>query len=128
MQFVKKLTFSDIGNGPITIGILTTNCPTRIRASIGILTAFNTSVVTAKLIFTDSASNVFTVLSNFISSSTPNGYEYAFIHSSTVGNSDLIGIYTELDGTIQVELDNSSGTPTQGECTIVVEVEALPVA
>jgi hypothetical protein len=127
MQIVKKLTFSDVGAGAITVGSLTTNCPTRIRASVGILTSFNTSVVPAKLTFTDSASNVFSILTNIISGSNPNGYEFSFIHSGATGNGDLIGIYTELDGTIQVELDNDSGVPTQGACTIMIDIEALPI-
>lgn len=127
MQIVKKLTFSDVGSGPINIGNLTTSCPTFIRAYVGVGDVFNTSFVSAKIIFTDSNSSVFT-MNESIASSNPAGYFYALVNSTAVGGGDLRGIFTTLDGTLQVELDVISGTPTQGDCTMLISIEALPLA
>ena len=125
MQIVKKLTFSDVGSGPISVGDLTTSCPTFIRAYVGVGDVFNTSFVSAKIIFTDSNSSVFTMNESIVSSN-PSGYFYALVNSTAVGGGDLRGIFTTLNGTLQVELDSISGIPTSGDCTFIIDVDALP--
>jgi hypothetical protein len=127
MQIVKKLTFSDVGAGPITVGTVTTNCPTTIRAFVGIGMVFNTSFVTAKLTFTDSGSNVFS-LTEAINGSNPGRFLFGLVNSTAVGGGDLRGLFAELDGTLQVELVNVSGLPTQGDCTIIIDVDAFPIS
>ena len=126
MQVVKKLSFSDVGAGALSVCTINCNTSTKISASVNADILFNTSVITIKLIYTDLGSGITATQVNLIDTLYFSGYFYDF-NINPAGGLAPNGIFTKLNGTLQIQIDTSSSMPTQGHCSVIVNVESLPI-
>lgn len=122
MQIVKQLTFSDVNSGDISLGSITTNCPTIIRGSILLGSDFNISTVICNLTFTPSGGSD-VVLNTNINNGTQINLEYQLNQGASNP-----GIFTTVDGLLKINLSTGGANPTTGACTLVVDITAYPVS
>ncbi len=120
MKIYKRFSFSDVGAGYIHVANVTTNCPTVISGKISITTAFNAPSVVFILKFHPASGSDSSV---FRQTASGNGYAYTM---SNGGGQDAL--YTEGNGELLLRLIEDTVLPTQGEATLLIEVETFPIS
>jgi hypothetical protein len=126
MKISKKITFSEVGSGYLHIANITTNNPTTISASFGLVSPFSSPgdnpYVTGNFKFHPVTGNDRLQTFNVAPSTSTD-----FLQEIT----GISSFFTQVNGELLLELHRSGGdspAPTTGELVLIIDVDSIALS